>query len=630
MTSIMKAFRYIFGAVLGCMTVVSCMTDNEFLEEKPKSQLTINNAYNTSDQVLNTLLTGYWEFEELYFPGAMGQGLAYNTHTGTDMTDNKYQLGAPQHMSNFKAAWSATSDLPKGLWDKFYKVISYSNLALSKLDVVEWSSEEAKARIEAEAFFLRGISYLRLGELFGGVPLVMEYSETPNYAYERATREATYEAAITDLQAAYNVLPWDISADYGRAGKGAAGMYLAEAKIALGTLSNDVTAFTAAANIAQEVINHHPMMMSRFGVRNIGATGSHYGIPNEDPDGNVYTDLFVAQNIISPSNTEAIWVMVSAPDYATFTANGGEFFNPTPGGRRCNTLGFTPALQDYLWADAYKEDGAASGPWKVFSAKYGGAAGPASHGGVGWAQSTPTWYASYTMWDNEHNNNSLGQDLRYIEDVTVKTEFICCDENHSLYEQKVGWNHIKRDTPELSGIFFPIWYKETPFDNWDYDPADPGFSWFGKMINFYRSKYAARTPEVYFLLAEAKLRAGDAPGAKEAINAVRARVNARPFDSVTIDTILDERARELLYEEFRWATFLRMKPEEWKPRIYNYGMYSARSNANPATLYPNTRRWAEDTGEIKFDLWPIPQTYIDLNTGSDGMTQNPGWTAAAQ
>ena len=54
-------------------------------------------------------------------------------------------------------------------------------------------------------------------------------------------------------------------------------------------------------------------------------------------------------------------------------------------------------------------------------------------------------------------------------------------------------------------------------------------------------------------------------------------------------------------------------------------MYSARSNANPAELYPNTRRWAEFTGNIEFNYWPIPYTYIELNKGSDGLTQNEGW-----
>ncbi len=616
----MKAFKYILGVIFACAAAVSCVSDEEFLAEKPKAQLTIANAYNTSDQVVNTLLTGYFEFEELYFPGSMGQGLCYNTFTGTDMVDNKYQLGANQHMSNFTAAWSATSSLPKSLWDKFYKVVSYANLALLKMDEVEWPSESEKARVTGEAKFLRGLSYLRLAELFGGVPLVLEYGETPNYAYERASRLETYNVAIEDLTDAYAALPWNVSSEYGRAGKGAAGMYLAEALLARGVENNDDKAdYSNAAKYAQEVIDHHPMMTQRFGVRNIGATGSHYGIPNENAKGNVITDLFVAQNIISAQNTEAIWVMVSAPDYATFAANGGDFFNPTPGGRRCNTLGLTPALQDYEWATEYKSAGAADGPWKAFSAKYGGEMSPATHGGTGWAQSTPTWFASYTMWDADHNNNSTG-DLRYIEDVTVKTEYLCCDENHSLYEQKVGWNHIDHSTPELAGIFFPIWYKETPFDAWDYDQGEPA-GWLGQFVYFYRSKYGARTAEVYLLLAEALLRSGDSAGALEALNTVRARSNANPFDSITIDTILDERGRELLYEEFRWATFLRMKPSEWKPRIYNYGMYSARGNAE---VYPAIRRWAEDSGDIKFNLFPIPQTYIDLTTGAE-LTQNEGW-----
>ena len=203
----MKAYKYIIGAVLGCMAAVSCEPDNAFLEEKPKAQLTIANAYNTSDQVVNTLLTGYFEFEELYFPGSMGQGLCYNTFTGTDMVDNKYQLGANQHMSNFTAAWSATSSLPKSLWDKFYKVVSYANLALLKMDEVDWPSDDAKARVTGEAKFLRGLSYLRLAELFGGVPLVLEYGETPNYAYDRASRVETYNVAIEDLTAAYAALP---------------------------------------------------------------------------------------------------------------------------------------------------------------------------------------------------------------------------------------------------------------------------------------------------------------------------------------------------------------------------------------------------------------------------------------
>ena len=608
----MKTYKLILGlagiSLLGAVS--SCVSDKEFLTEKPKAELTVENAFNSYDQIINTLLSGYNEYEDFYFPNSRGGGLIYNTAAGTDMTDNKFKRST--HYSNFSGHWSADMSLPKDIWDTFYKIISYSNLALAKMDLVDWPSDELKNRITAEAKFLRGLSYLRLGEIFGGVPLVLEYSETPNYAYERASRSETYAAAISDLKEAYDVLPWDVTAEYGRAGKGAAGMFLSEAYLADGVESGTSSEFTSAATVARDVIAHHPLMTQRFGVRLPGASGSNYGIPNADEDGNVISDLFVAQNIISPSNTEAIWVMVGAPDYASYAEYGGRL--------QC-TLGYTPSLVNALWKEEYKHEGASSGPWKSFSSKYGGKLAPAFNGGLGWAQTTPTWYASYTMWDAEHNNNSSA-DLRYIEDVTVKTEFLCCDEKHPLYEQKVGLDKIDWHTPELAGSnLFPIWYKETPFDAWDYDEEQPA-SYLGQYVYFYRSRYAARTAEVYFLLAEALLRSGDTAGATEAVNTVRARSNANPFSTVTIDTILDERGRELLYEEFRWATFLRMKPDEWKSRIYRYGMYSARVGDE---VFPNIRRWAEDSGEIKFDFFPIPQTYIDINTGSDGLYQNEGW-----
>ena len=610
----MKTFKYISllaGISLVGSVALSCVSDNDFLTEKPKDKLTVSNAYNTGEQILSTVLTGYYEMEELYFPGFIG-GMSYDLSSGTDMSDHKY-VDMDSHTSNFAATWSTTSSMPKSFWDKFYKIISYSNLAFSKMDEVQWSDETQKSRVVGEARFLRGLSYLRLAELFGGVPLVLEYSETPNYAYERASRTETYKVAIEDLKAAYDALPWNVSAEYGRAGKGAAAMYLAEALLADGVETGNDSEFTQAATYAREVVEHHPLMRERFGVRLPGATGSNYGIPNEDPDGNVMSDLFVAQNIVSPANTEAIWLMVSVPSEADYNLYGGV-------GRRNCTLNLTPTLQDYVWAKEYVEEGAGTGPWQAFSDKYGGATSPAFLGGTGWAIYTPTWYASFTMWDAEHNNNSA-EDLRYVEDVTVMTEFLCCDDKHSLYEKKLGWDYIDRSSPGEGDRFFPIFYKETPFDEWDYDPSTPP-GWFGAFANFYRSRYAARSSEAYLLLSEALLRSGDTAGATAALNEVRTRAHATPFGTVTIDTILDERARELLYEEFRWATFLRMKPEEWKPRIYNYGKYCAR----PGTpVYPEIRRWAEDTGEIAFNLWPIPQTYIDLNTGSDGLTQNPGW-----
>jgi len=451
-----------------------------------------------------------------------------------------------------------------------------------------------------------------LAELYGGVPLVMEYSEVPNFGYNRASRVESYQAAIDDLEDAYDVLPSHLEqSESGRASKYAAAFYLSEAYLAKGVADGDkVSDFTKSAQYAQEVLTAHPLMMNRFGVRLPGATGENFGISNEDPDGTVYTDLFVSANVIRPENTEAIWVMESAPNYTAYSQYGG---------RRFNNYGLSPSLKSRKWNSTYYESTAGAGPWVTVSAKYGGQTYPAINGGTGWGQYCPTNWACYYNWEPA-NNNGATFDLRYVEDITVRTRYICTDEKHSLYEQKCGWEETDNTDPNKATTYFPIFYKETPFDAWDYDMQQPTQA--GPYVFYYRHQYGARSAEAALLMAEAKYRAGDMGGAADAINIVRNRAQAKPYDAVDMDIILDERARELLYEEFRWATFLRMKPSEWKHRIYDYGMYSARSEAEAGW---QVRRWAEYTGEIEWDLWPIPQTYIDLNTDSDGLTQNPGW-----
>ena len=227
------------------------------------------------------------------------------------------------------------------------------------------------------------------------------------------------------------------------------------------------------------------------------------------------------------------------------------------------------------------------------------------------------------MWGADYNGNKPEEahDLRFVEDVTATCRYIVLDDTHSMYEQKVGWDETDHSADKKASTWGPIFYKETCFSKWDYDPEQPSVK-DGFFVYDYRNKYAARSAEAWLLLAEARLRGGNAAGALEALNTVRARAEAKPFTSIDMDVVLDERARELLFEDFRWATFLRMKPEEWKHRIYDHGTYSARGDAK---VFPEIKRWAVFKGEIEWNLWPIPQKYIDINNQSDGMPQNEGF-----
>lgn len=116
------------------------------------------------------------------------------------------------------------------------------------------------------------------------------------------------------------------------------------------------------------------------------------------------------------------------------------------------------------------------------------------------------------------------------------------------------------------------------------------------------------------LRAEAKQRNGDKAGAAADINLLRDRakcgyrVTAADLDD-SFSTILDERARELIYEECRWNTLLRM------------GGTIAVDRVKAHAYWPETA----STLTFNYNVRPIPQKVIDANTDVV-IDQNEGWT----
>ncbi|HYH56149.1 MAG TPA: RagB/SusD family nutrient uptake outer membrane protein, partial [Anseongella sp.] len=131
--------------------------------------------------------------------------------------------------------------------------------------------------------------------------------------------------------------------------------------------------------------------------------------------------------------------------------------------------------------------------------------------------------------------------------------------------------------------------------------------------NLFRDDYFIRLSETILLRAEAKQRLGNKAGAAADVNLLRERaqcdylITAADMDD-NFNLILDERARELVYEECRWNTLLRMGGTVAVDRIREYAFWPE----------------AQSTLTFEYNLWPIPQTVIDTNKDIE-LEQNPGW-----
>ena len=118
-----------------------------------------------------------------------------------------------------------------------------------------------------------------------------------------------------------------------------------------------------------------------------------------------------------------------------------------------------------------------------------------------------------------------------------------------------------------------------------------------------------RLGETYLLLAEAQLNQSKLTEAAETLNILRARAKASPIQAsdVTLDFILDERARELLAEENRRMTLVRTG--KLAERVLNLNSFYQGQGASIRSYNM---------------LMPIPQSEIDLNKNAN-LEQNPDY-----
>eukprot|EP01089_Gocevia_fonbrunei_P013728 TRINITY_DN357_c0_g1_i6.p1 TRINITY_DN357_c0_g1~~TRINITY_DN357_c0_g1_i6.p1 ORF type:complete len:175 (-),score=32.69 TRINITY_DN357_c0_g1_i6:57-581(-) len=139
------------------------------------------------------------------------------------------------------------------------------------------------------------------------------------------------------------------------------------------------------------------------------------------------------------------------------------------------------------------------------------------------------------------------------------------------------------------------------------DPTRPD----RQKVNGQRDFILMRLGDAYLLRAEARLQQSDPSGAAQDINVVRMRAavpgqevaSQITASDVDLDFLLDERARELTGEGWRWWDLARTGKLVERTRMHNPG------------AAPNI----QDYHVVR----PIPQEQIDRTLG--GYPQNPGY-----
>jgi hypothetical protein len=157
--------------------------------------------------------------------------------------------------------------------------------------------------------------------------------------------------------------------------------------------------------------------------------------------------------------------------------------------------------------------------------------------------------------------------------------------------------------------------------------------------------YVFRLAETYLLRAEAYMWKNDAANAAADINAVRTRAKCAPYTAgqVNMATVLDERARELYWEEPRKTELTRIayiyaKTGQTAPtgKVYTLANFSTSNfmvdrvldknlfyKTNFVTVHADVFRMSQ-----YHVLWPIPQSAILANP--DGhINQNLGYSGSA-
>lgn len=549
----MRSLLYRILAITSIAIVTSGC--NKQLIEEPKSSLTPQ-YFNTAQGFQSGLDAAYAGNRNLWG----SENLMTMTVPGTD--EFRSGGGGNSNFNVYSSSYDASSGFLSGVWNPCYTFINTCNGIIDNGATVTGLDANTVKQKVGEAKFLRANYYFLLVRFFGPITLNKNFISEPSTSANRAPIAEVYDFIVQDLKDAIAALPPSPTQNGvlpGRATAAAASHLLAKVYLTRAYSSaKQPDDFQNAYNTAKTLIDN-------IGALNLGLL----------PD---FGSVFAEGN---EANREILW---SVQHTSNLTYNGIS-----------NELNFHYVM------------GYENFPGLIRSMAYGRPYGRVQLsswlGNVCFADKTndTRYYKTFqSVWLSNSADKipkvngvpkyALGDTAIYMPGVDVTNAKI----NATRYLLVPPRNYTLQLYPTMTK------YQDTKRAGIN-DPS-------------VRPIIVYRLAETYLLAAEAAVNLGDNTNATKYIKVVRERAayptgNIAAMTStpaqITLDYILDERARELCGEQTRWLDLARTNKLIERVKLYN------------PDAGPNIQE--------KHILRPIPQSQIDRIITGDKYPQNTGF-----
>lgn len=561
----MKKIIVIIGILV--TTLNSC---SNYIEEENRSYGSAEEYYITAPGFESLVNVNYAALKEIY------GGDPWLFESGTDMYSDGRNQEPSEGLSKYLNLTSGSLGVDQ-LYRTCYAAIQQANKGIYYSTITE-KTTTLSTRV-GELKFLRANAYFLLVQTYGGVPVVLDNINTAVTAFDRNSAEEVYTQILKDLNEA---LPAVSTAAYnGRVNKRAVQDLLAKVYLTRGYETFGTPAdFTTAASLADQVISGQALNVSFDNVVKPG---------NEMNAETIFSVQFStasnAANVTALGSSQNYWFgAYLGPANTALYPNRSYTLCPTPYALSLFEKG------DKRWEGTFMTE--------IYSNyyQYYTVADKTSLKITDFYE--PSWFnlTDRTNW-NTTNASRKATGFRYhnwgsySSAVTATADFqlICVR---------------KFDDPTSP-------YSGANSANYNTTPITPATN-----RSSTRDFIISRLGETYLIAAEAYYKAGDPSKALERLNEVRRRAGGGTagvipvLTSVDINTILDERGRELLGEYHRWFDLKRTGTLIERTVLYN-----------PKITNPSVFDGKNGNKKI---LRPIPQSTLDLNRNKN-FPQNPAY-----